>query len=159
MCSFELTSTEIPVPDPFFFVGSGGYGWPGHCTSFLVKYHKRSSSTEFPTSSERTGTNFSAAKKASVHQAAHVRPTRTFTFRVHWSRLLCCKASVHQLARKNSTTDVISRYRTAFFLLTSTVIPILVPDIHLQSALVQTYLLQASVDQPARVYCDNKERT
>ena len=37
--------------------------------------------------------------------------------------------------------------------------PVLVPDIHLQSALVQTSLLQASVDQPAHVYCDNKERT
>ena len=39
------------------------------------------------------------------------------------------------------------------------VISVLVPDIHLQSALVQTSLLQASVDQPAHVYCINKERT
>ena len=41
----------------------------------------------------------------------------------------------------------------------STVIPVLVPDIHLQSALVQTSLLQASVDQSALAYCDRKERT
>ena len=38
-------------------------------------------------------------------------------------------------------------------------IPVLILDIHLQSALVQISLPQASVDQPVRVYCDNKERT
>ena len=42
-------------------------------------------------------------------------PTRIFTFRVHWYRLLWCKASVDQPAQMNATTDVISRLRTVFF--------------------------------------------
>ena len=37
-------------------------------------------------------------------------------------------------------------------------IPVFVAEIHLQSALVQTSLLQASVDQPPHVYCGKKER-
>ena len=52
-------------------------------------------------------------------------------------------------------TDQEGRKYIAF--VTSTVIPVLVPVIHLQNTLVQASLLQASVDQPAHVYCGKKE--
>ena len=81
---------------PCFVVGSGGCGWPCHCFKFpgFITKERRNSSTELPTSSECTGTDFRPA------------PTRIFTFRAHWYRPLCYKhQSISQLQRTRPLTS------------------------------------------------------
>ena len=96
-------------------------------TSFLVKFHRRSSSTEFPTSSERTGTDFSAAKHQSTSQLTsdRHRPEYSPSERTGPDFSAVKHQSTSQLERMRplmSSQD--KELRSVLF--TSTVIPVLV---------------------------------
>ena len=90
---FELASTVISVPPlRTWLVGSGGCGWPDHCSRFLVLSRKKeihlqsflplqsalvlTSDWHRPefSPSERTGTDFSAIKHQSTSQLRRTRP-------------------------------------------------------------------------------------